>query len=127
MKTTLNKIFCTLLCAVFSLTLSAQDKVDSIVGDWEYSATSAPAGYEKGVFKIKADSNKLTGEVEIGYSTVKINEIKNTDGIYTCTVYVDGYPVFITMKKKDEGFEGTADVDGDPIPITFKRIVKKEG
>ncbi len=128
MRTTLNKILCTLLCALFTLTLAAQDKrqgAGSIVGDWEFNAPSAPSGYDTGVFKIKPDKDKLTGEVVMGGQTVKIDEIRKDGDAYTCVVYVDGYPVNITLRKKGEGLEGSSEVDGEVNPITFKRANKK--
>lgn len=117
---TLNKICCTLCCVLFSIALYAQDN-RQITGEWEYSAPEAPYGYTAGVFKINADQDKLNGEMIIGGTTTKINEIRKTGEDYSCTIYVDGYPVAIVIKKKGEGIEGTANADGQLIPITFKR------
>ncbi len=128
MKASLNKILCTLLCALFTFTLSAQDKkqdAGSIVGDWAYTAVGAPVGYDTGVLKIKPDKGMLTGEVVMGGQTTKINEIRKDGDAYKCTVYVDGYPVNVTLRKKGEVLEGTSEVDGEINTISFKRANKK--
>ncbi len=124
MKTTLNKILCTLLCTLFTMAVYAQDK-SGIVGEWNYTAEGAPYGYDTGVMNIKSDNGKLTAEVVMNGQTVKINEIRKDGEAYKCTVYVDGYPVSVVLRQKGDGMEGTSEVDGDVNPIAFKRVAKK--
>lgn len=125
MRTTLYKILCILLCALFTLAVYAQDKPAGIVGEWNYTAAGAPSGYDTGVLKIKSENGKLTGEAVMSGQAVKINEIRKEGEAYKCTVYVDGYPVNVILRQKGDGLEGSSEVDGDVNPITFKRVVKK--
>jgi len=107
-----------ILCA----SLYAQnDTKKSIIGDWSYSAPSAPYGYDNGTMSIKQTDGKLVGEVNIQGSIIKINEIKEDGGTYTCTVYVDGYPLDVKLKQKGDIFEGTADDGQTPMALTLKR------
>jgi hypothetical protein len=68
MGTNMKKAFTTLLCLLFCITISAQDKaadLSKLVGDWSFSAPDAPYGYQDGSFQIKQENGKLTAKVNI--------------------------------------------------------------
>ena len=49
MGTNMKKALTTLLCLLFCITISAQDKaadLSKLVGDWSFSAPDAPYGYQ---------------------------------------------------------------------------------
>lgn len=119
MKTNARKIVYTLMCMMLCISLYAQK--GSIVGNWSYSAPDAPYGYDYGTMLIKQADGKLTGEVNIQGSIIKINEIKQEGKTYTCTVYVDGYPLEVKLKQKGKIFEGTVDDGQTPMALTLKR------
>lgn len=119
MKTNVRRMVYTLMCMMLCVSLYAQK--GSIVGDWSYSAPSAPYGYDNGTMSIKQADGKLTGEVNIQGSIIKINEIKQEGETYTCTVYVDGYPLDVKLKQNGEMLEGTADDGQTPMALTLKR------
>lgn len=119
MKTNLRKVVYTLMCMLLCISLYAQKKY--VVGDWTYSAPDAPYGYDTGVMSIKQADGKLTGEVNIQGSIIKIDEIKQTGDTYTCTVFVDGYLLEVKLKQKGETLEGTADDGHTPMALTLKR------
>ena len=96
MGTNMKKAFTTLLCLLFCITISAQDKAadfSKLVGDWSFSAPDAPYGYQDGSFQIKQENGKLTAKVNIQGSTLEINDIKAKGDTYTSSFYVDGTPV----------------------------------
>lgn len=105
MGTNMKKAFTTLLCLLFCITISAQDKaadLSKFVGDWSFSAPDAPYGYQDGSFQIKQENGKLTAKVNIQGSTLEINDIKAKGDTYTSSFYVDG-----TLKKaKQLNLEG---------------------
>lgn len=120
MKKSMVIIFSLFLC----VTLYAQNK-NSLVSLWEYSAPDAPYGYQSGTIDIKEVEGKLTGEVKIQGSTIRIQEIKKENGQYTCSFYVEGQDMDITMKQPDKNkLEGKAVGGGMDIPFTCKPAKK---
>ena len=125
--TNMKKAFTTLLCLLFCITISAQDKaadLSKFVGDWSFSAPDAPYGYQDGSFQIKQENGKLTAKVNIQGSTLEINDIKAKGDTYTSSFYVDGTPVDLTMTQKGNELEGMADAGGMQIPVKFKKTKK---
>ena len=124
---TISHIFTTLLCLLFCIAISAQDKaadLSKLVGDWSFSAPDAPYGYQDGSFQIKQENGKLTAKVNIQGSTLEINDIKAKGDTYTSSFYVDGTPVDLTMTQKGNKLEGMADAGGMQIPVKFKKTKK---
>ncbi|MDD4513987.1 hypothetical protein [Massilibacteroides sp.] len=113
-----------IICSLFlCVALQAQNK--DIVNLWEYSAPDAPYGYEKGTFLIKEKDGKLTGEVKIQEYTAAIKEIKKEKEGYTCSLYIDGQAIDITLKLKGKNeLEGQATGGGMDIPFTCKPAKK---
>lgn len=113
-----------ILCSLFlCIALHAQDK--NIVNLWDFSAPEAPYGYQDGTFLIKEKEGKLTGEVKIQQSSVIINEIKQENEKYTCSFYIDGQAIDVTMKLKGKDqLEGQALGGGMNIPFTGKPAKK---
>ncbi len=127
MGTNMKRAFTTLLCLLFCITISAQDKAadfSKLVGDWSFSAPDAPYGYQDGSFQIKQENGKLTAKVNIQGSTLEINDIKAKGDTYTSFFYVDGTPVDLTMTQKGNELEGMADAGGMQIPVKFKKTKK---
>ena len=123
MGTNMKKAFTTLLCLLFCITISAQDKaadLSKLVGDWSFSAPDAPYGYQDGSFQIKQENGKLTAKVNIQGSTLEINDIKAKGDTYTSSFYVDGTPVDLTMTQKGNKLEGMADAGGMQIPVEIQ-------
>ena len=127
MGTNMKKVFTTLLCLLFCIAISAQDKaadLSKLVGDWSFSAPDAPYGYQDGSLQIKQENGKLTAKVNIQGSTLEINDIKAKGDTYTSSFYVDGTPVDLTMTQKGNKLEGMADAGGMQIPVKFKKTKK---
>lgn len=127
MKQNILKVVFLSLCMLFSLSLSAQDtKPDptKFVGEWIFSVPEAPYGYQDGTTTLQLSEGKLTGEFKLTGTTMKVNAFKELKDGYSCTITVDGYPVDIVLKWKDGTLTGTADADGDLLPIRFKRAEK---
>lgn len=114
------------ICSLFfCVALQAQNKNDLLVNSWEFSAPDAPYGYQDGLITIKEVEGKLTGEVKIQHSTVAIKEIKKVNDKYTCSLYIDGQGVDVSMKPKNKNLlEGQAMTGGMDIPFTCKPAKK---
>lgn len=127
MKTNMKKLFTALLCLLFCVTISAQDKAtdfSKLVGDWSFSAPDAPYGYQDGSFQVRQENGKLTVKVNIQGSTLELKDIQVKGDTYTSSFYVDGTPVDLTMTQKGNKLEGMVDAEGMQIPVKFKKMKK---
>jgi len=108
------------ICSLFlCVALHAQNKSDAIINLWDFSAPEAPYGYQNGTIQVKEENGKLTGEVKIQQSTVKIQEIKKENDKYTCSFYIDGQAIDVSLKQKGKSqLEGQAIGGGMEIPFT---------
>lgn len=127
MKQNIIKAICLSLCMLFSFSLSAQNAKPNpsrFVGDWSFSVPDAPYGYQDGTGVMKLTEGKLTAEFKLAGSTLKVNTFKELEDGYSCTVYVDGYPVDVVLKWKQDVLTGSADFDGELLPVKFKKTEK---
>lgn len=121
MKTHFAKVFAILFCLTLCVSVSAQKKAnDKLKGLWTYSLPDAPYAYQDGTIEFKESEGKLTAVIKIQDSnTITVNEIKNTDNTYTCSLYVDGSDVKVTFIPGDNKITGTVVADGWEMPITL--------
>lgn len=123
MKMNMMKVWCTLVVILLSASLYAQD-ASKLIGSWRFSAPEAPYGYQEGAIYFKQANGKLSAELKIQGSVVKIEEIKQDGHRYACHLYMEGTPVSIEIIQKEKELEGQADAGGGIIPVTFKRDKK---
>lgn len=115
----MKQIVLFLFCMLFSVAVSAQDKKGTLSGKWEFSATDAPYGYDKGKVEFKTTQGKLSAIVNIQGNSISVSEIKKQADTYTCSFYVDGSQVEVTFKPKAEKLTATAKVDGSVLDVNF--------
>lgn len=97
----------------------------SPVGNWKYEASYAPDGYNSGTIGVGYADKKYTVSVSFTGSTYKLQgeEVKYENDLLTCTVYVEGEYVKISVKSdKNNSMAGTATYSGGQIPLTLTRI-----
>lgn len=124
MKRELLKLTTLLFCLTLSLSLYAQDKKEipaGYIGEWAFTVSDAPYGYEKGTAKLFSEEGMLKGEFKLAGSTMKVNSFTAKDNGYLCTVYVDGYPIDVTVSLKDKKLTGKADDGNQTYNITFTK------
>lgn len=117
MERTQLKLTTLLFCLCLSLSLFAQEKKldpTPFIGEWIFDVPDAPYGYEKGTGKLFLEEDVLKGEFQIGGSTMKVNSFIGKPDSYSGTVYIDGYPVIVTLSLKDGKVTGKAD-DGNTV------------
>lgn len=122
MKTQITKPLFLICCIFFSITTWAQENKDQKVelrGVWTYSVPDAPHGYQDGTIEFKNTDEKLTAMAKIGGSSYTINDITLKESQYSCSLYVDGSNVKITLKPGSKEITGTAVADGWEMPITL--------
>lgn len=123
MKTNMMRVLSMLVCMLLSASLYAQD-ASKLIGSWSYSAPDAPYGYQEGGLHFKQVNGKLSAELKIQSSVIRIEEIKQDGNRYLCNLYVDGNPVSLEIVQNKNLLEGKADAGEGTIPVTFKRNKK---
>lgn len=124
MKKNVRFLVCTLLCMLMSAGLYAQQDVkkeSKITGKWAYEAPTAPYGYNQGMIDIQNKDGKLSAKLDIQGNITAINEIIQTGNAYTCTLFIEGASVDITLQPEGKKLIGKAEVNGDVLPVTFTR------
>ncbi len=108
--------------------VSAQDgatKKNNPVGNWKYEASYAPDGYNTGSIVVGLADKKYSVSVSFTGSTYKLQgeQVKYENDLLTCTVYVEGEYVKISVKADNNNrMAGTATYSGGQIPLTLTRI-----
>ncbi|RHJ92920.1 hypothetical protein [Parabacteroides bouchesdurhonensis] len=127
MKTNVMKFMYVVFCMFICTMVSAQNS-EKPTGNWEFSASDAPYGYQEGTCFFKAKNGKLTATVKVSGRELKIDDIKaqdNTD-MYKCQFYLDGASVELSFKFSDNKItNGLANAEGMSIPVTFKKIISE--
>lgn len=124
MKSNLSKLATLLFCMVLSISLFAQEKKQKItpyLGDWSFVVSDAPYGYDKGTARIFMEENNLKGEFKLAGSTMKVNSFTEKNDGYSCTVYIDGYPIDVTLVYKNNKLSGQADDGNQTYNIALKK------
>jgi hypothetical protein len=128
-KYALRTIVILMCLSIGSLSLSAQGKkkqdASKFVGEWTFSTPDSPEGYQDGTASLKLDKGKLTGEFTVGGFSSKVDVFKETENGFSSTLYVEGYPVTVTLTWKNDRLEGTADTGDAIVSITFKKAAKQ--
>ena len=124
MKNYILTLACTLMCLFASIGLSAQQSAKndlSLIGKWNYEATSAPYGYNQGVIDFVEKDGKLSAKLDIQGNVTQIESFTVKWNTYTCTLYMDGASIDVTILKEGKKLTGKAEVNGDVMPVTFSR------
>ena len=124
MKNYILTLACTLVCLFTSIGLSAQQSAKndlSLIGKWNYEATSAPYGYNQGVIDFVEKDGKLSAKLDIQGNVTQIESLTVKGNTYTCTLYMDGASIDVTILKEGKKLIGKAEVNGDVMPVTFSR------
>lgn len=108
--------------------VSAQDgaaKKNNPVGNWKYESSYAPDGYNSGSIVVGLADKKYSVSVSFTGSTYKLQgeQVKFENDLLTCTVYVEGEYVKISVKPENNNrMTGTATYSQGQIPLTLTRI-----
>ena len=89
-----------------------------VVGTWDYSAPSAPYEYSKGQIILTENGDKLEGVVNMNGYEMKLNNIKEENGVLSFSLYVEGEYVSVKLTFKKNKFEGTANTPEGQIEVT---------
>lgn len=125
MKRILSKLTVFLFCLSFCTLVVAQDKKlnpAAYIGEWSFTVSDAPDGYDKGTTKLFLEEEQLKGEFKMGASTLKVNTFTEKPEGYLCTIYVDGYPIEILLTHKEGKLSGRADDGSQYYAISFEKI-----
>lgn len=121
-----------LLTTASLFALSAQNK-KAIVGKWNYEATQAPYGYNKGVLDVKMEAKEnekkeaLTAEVifPTGQRSKFQNFTMRNDTVWA-TAYIDGENIKLEAKVGKQTMAGTVDTSMGKMSLTADKVVEEE-
>lgn len=121
-----TKIFSLALITLLSVNLlQAQTNTGKTpAGSWKFEAPMAPEGYSTGKIDVTLADNKYSLSVIFsGDYKIPGDQVKFGDNTLTCSVYVEGENVRISLKMNpDDKMTGTADYSQGQIPLTLTRI-----
>ena len=92
-----------------SFTVIDNAKVDkSVLGTWEYEAPDAPYEYQNGELTFKMKDEKLTGVVSIDGYKMDLENLKADKNKVSGEVYIEGTSVVLDLEFQKKTFTGTA-------------------
>jgi len=124
MKKNLIKISSLLFCLMLTLSAFAQEKKNDpalYAGSWKFTVSNAPYGYENGTAEFRVEEGVLQGEFKMSGGTIKVNSFTEKDTGYSSKIYVEGYPIDVTLTYKDNKPVGKADDGYKDYAITFTK------
>jgi len=110
----------TLLFAVL-VQVQAVSLDKKIIGQWQYSAPTAPSPYGSGQINFIQDGEKLKGEIVIEGQKVEFSQITFKGEEVSVTINLESTPVTVKLKMVDEKLEGSAESPDGPVTITAVR------
>ena len=111
-------------------TLSAQNK-KAVVGKWNYEASQAPYGYNKGVLDVKLEVKEqeetLTAEVIFtSGQRSKFRNVTMSNDTVRGTAFVDGENIKLEAKVDKQLMTGTVDTSMGKMGITADKVVEEK-
>ena len=111
-------------------TLSAQNK-KAVVGKWNYEASQAPYGYNKGVLDVKLEVKEqeeaLTAEVIFtSGQRSKFRNVTMSNDTVRGTAFVDGENIKLEAKVDKQTMTGTVDTSMGKMSVTADKVVEEK-
>ncbi len=96
-----------------------------LVGNWEYSAPTAPPNYTSGQINFSQVSDKLKGELIIEGQKVDFSDIYIKEDLVSVSIYLESTLVTIKFKMVDQALVGKADTPDGLVEVKAVKVVKK--
>ena len=122
----MKKICFLMLCMLFSVLAFAQQDQSPLVGTWNYTASDAPYGYQKGQVVFVETEGVLGGKIIIQGYEIPLKEIKQNGNTYTSTTYIDGAVVDANFVWDGEKLNGKCTADGMQMPVLLVKVTEEE-
>ncbi|MEO1010607.1 MAG: hypothetical protein AAFX53_04825 [Bacteroidota bacterium] len=90
---------------------------DNLVGGWEYTATGAPDGYDKGFLMIVGERGNYTVRVQVEAGIFIGKNITVKKNVITFTLDIGGSNVSLTLKATGSSISGTSHSSYGEYPI----------
>ena len=110
----------TLLFAVF-VHVQAVSIDKKLIGQWQYSAPTAPSNYSTGQINFFQDGEKLKGELVIEGQKVEFSQITFKEEEVSVTIYLESTLITIKFKMVNDKLEGGAETPDGPVAVTAVR------
>lgn len=110
--------------AAFISMFASGDNLEKLVGTWNYTASYAPPGYDKGQLVFFQKEGKTSGQVKIsGYAT-DIKNLKYSDGTYSFIVTVEYQDIPVSFKLEGDKLAGKASSPDGDLPIEATKVTE---
>ena len=110
----------TLLFAVF-VHVQAVSIDKKLIGQWQYSAPTAPPNYSSGQINFSQEGEKLKGELVIEGQKVEFSQITFKEEEVSVTIYLESTLITIKFKMVNDKLEGGAETPDGPVAVTAVR------
>ncbi|GAP71046.1 hypothetical protein BA6E_125486 [Bacteroidales bacterium 6E] len=119
----MKRILFIFLAAFISFVATGND-LGKLIGTWNYTASYAPPGYDKGQLVFFDKDGITTGQVKIsGYAT-DIKNLKFSEGVYSFTVTVEYQDIPVSFKLEGDKLTGKASSPEGDLPIEAKKVTE---
>ncbi len=125
MKTKGLLLTLTILFTAFAQLQAAPIDQKKLIGNWEYSAPTAPPNYTTGQINFSEAGDKLKGELVIEGQKVNFSDITIKDEQVSVSIYLESTLVTIKFKMVDQALEGKADTPDGPVAVKAVKVAKK--
>jgi hypothetical protein len=122
MRTNKLLLTLTLLFAAWIQIQAAPIDQKKLVGKWQYSAPTAPAGYETGQIIFLQAGEKLKGELVIQGQKMEFSEVLIKNEEVSVTIYIESSPITVKFKLVNEKLEGKAETPDGIVVVTAARV-----
>ncbi len=110
----------TLLLAVL-IQVQAITLEKKLIGQWQYSAPTAPPNYSTGQINFNQDGEKLKGELVIEGQKVEFSQITTKGEEVSVSIYLESTLITIKFKIVNDKLEGGAETPDGPVAVTAVR------
>ena len=120
---TKNLFLTLILLFVVLVQLQAAPAFDQklLVGQWQFSAPTAPPNYTSGQINFTQTGDKLKGELVIEGQKVDFSQITVKEDVVSVTIYLESTPITVKFKMVNDTLEGKADTPDGPVAVKASR------
>lgn len=119
----MKRIFFIIIAVSFSM-LASGSELEKLVGTWDYNASYAPPGYDKGQLVFFEKDGKTVGQAKISGYAIDVKNLKYSEGTYSFIVTVEYQDIPVTFKLEGDKLTGKVSSSEGDLPIEAKKVTE---
>jgi hypothetical protein len=119
----MKRILFIIIAASISLVASGSE-LEKLVGTWDYTATYAVPGYDKGQLVFFEKEGKTAGQVKISGYAIDMKNLKYSEGTYSFIVTIEYQDIPVSFKLEGDKLTGKASSPDGDLPIEAKKVAE---